>query len=233
MTYTTDILQQLRRDWQYRANSPDSRRAFEHLHQQHPEVDLHTATDMGGVLTLLEARSGCDVLTKAKILQALLIEADDELLRRALLQTLLPGVVSACRQLRFGEGIIDDPSETLGVAIALCAELLVDWAGQSRPYAGPDILSALRGRLRRWLLKEKEAQRHLAGYDGFDATAPENSQLLTRLEQLRGGDFDRLARLTYARVFEGVSLRDLANADHTSTRQLASELQLFALQQLL
>jgi hypothetical protein len=154
-------------------------------------------------------------------------------MRRALLQTLLPGIVSTCRQLRFGEGIIEDPSEVLGVAISLCVELLVDWAGQTRPYAAPDILSALRGRLRRWLLKEKDALRLTTNFDGLDATAHESSPLLNRLAALRGGPHDRMVRLTYARVFEGISLRELAAADHSSCATLRQELQIFALQQLL
>jgi hypothetical protein len=233
MTYSTDVLYQLRRDWDYRSRTPDSRRARDLLDARHPELDLGSIPDMAGVLALLESRGGRSVLEKARLLQALLLESADEFLRRALLQTLLPGVVSTCRQLRFGDGIIDDPSETLGVAIALCAELLVDWAGESRPYAGPDILSALRGRLRRWLLKEKEALRATTVPDTYDPIGPEPSLLLTRLEQLRGGPHDRLARLTYARVFEGETIAALAASDHSSTATLQRELQQFALHQLL
>ena len=232
MTTHTDILQQLRRDWDYRASSPASRDAYRRLHERHPDLGLSTLEHLGDVVGQLESRSGRSAIEKARILGALLIEANDEMLRRALLQTLLPGIVSTCRQLRFGDGIIDDPSETLGVAIALCAELLVDWAGQRRPYAGPDILSGLRGRLRRWLLKEKAA-RYQVSSETLDVASPAGSELLTRLEQLRGGPHDRLVRLTYARVFEGIPLRDLASADHSSVRSLHRELQVFALQELL
>ena len=233
MTYSNDVLHQLRCDWDYRSRSTDSRRARDRLNERHPHLDLTSVPDMAAVLALLESRGGRSVIDKALILQALLIESGDEFLRRALLQTLLPGIVSTCRQLRFGDGIVDDPSETLGVAIALCAELLVDWAGQSRPYAGPDLLSALRGRLRRWLLKEKEARLATNALAAFDPLGEEPSLLLTRLEQLRGGPHDRLVRLTYARVFEGIPLRALAAADHSYTTVLQRELQLFALQQLL
>ena len=233
MTYSIDILQQLRRDWDRERTSPASREARTRLHQRHPDLDLDFHGDMGDVLTLLESRGGRCVLDKARLLEAMLVEGDLPFMRRALLQTLLPGIVSTCRQLRFGEGIIDDPIEVLATAISLCAELIVDWAGQQRPFAGPDLLSALRGRLRRWLLKEKEAQRATAPFDGLDAASNDASGLLTRLEQLRGGEHDRLVRLTYARVFEGISLRNLAAADHTSMAMLRAELQVFALQQLL
>ena len=233
MTYSTDILQQLRRDWDRERTSEASREARDRLHHRHPDLDLRFHGDMGDVLALLETRGGRCVLDKARILEAMLAESDLAFVRRALLQTLLPGIVSTCRQLRFGDGIIDDPSEVLAMAISLCAELIVDWAGQQRPFAGPDLLSALRGRLRRWLLKEKEALRATAPFDGLDAASEDASPLLTRLEQLRGGEHDRLVRLTYARVFEGIPLRELAAADHSSMGTLRQELQVFALQQLL
>jgi len=232
MTFTTDILQQLRRDWDYRSRSRDSRRALRRLDEAHPDLDLTTAEDMSGVLAFLEARSGRSVLEKARILQALLIEADDEFLRRALLQTLLPGIVSTCRQLRFGDGIIDDPSETLGVAIALCAELLVEWAGQSRPYAGPDVLSALRGRLRRWLLKEKSALESSASFNEELFLGSNESHLMTRLEMAAVHD-PRLAHLAYARIFDDAPLKSLAAADHSSVGTLRLELERFALRELL
>jgi hypothetical protein len=233
MTYSTDILQQLRRDWDRECHSAESQVTYRQLHRSHPSLDLAGCTDMGDIVSLLEARSGRGVLEKAALVAAMLHEGERAFMRRALLQTLLPGIVSTCRQLRFGEGIIEDPSEVLGVAISLCVELLVDWAGQTRPYAAPDILSALRGRLRRWLLKEKDALRLTTNFDGLDATAHESSPLLNRLAALRGGPHDRMVRLTYARVFEGISLRELAAADHSSCATLRQELQIFALQQLL
>jgi hypothetical protein len=232
MTFTTDILQQLRRDWDYRSRSRDSRRAVRLLDEAHPELSLRDVEDMGGVLGLLETRSGRCVLEKARILQALLIESDDEFLRRALLQTLLPGIVSTCRQFRFGDGIIDDPSETLGVAIALCAELLVEWAGQSRPYAGPDLLSALRGRLRRWLLKEKALLQTTAPYNDEERAGEGGTSLETRLALVAVHE-PRLAQLAYARIFDETSLKALAHADQSSVGTLRLELERFALRELL
>ena len=232
MTFTTDILQQLRRDWDYRSRSRDSRRAVRLLDEAHPELSLRDVEDMGGVLGLLETRSGRCVLEKARILQALLIESDDEFLRRALLQTLLPGIVSTCRQFRFGDGIIDDPSETLGVAIALCAELLVEWAGQSRPYAGPDLLSALRGRLRRWLLKEKALLQTTAPYNDEERAGEGGTSLETRLALVAVHE-PRLSQLAYARIFDETSLKALAHADQSSVGTLRLELERFALRELL
>lgn len=229
MTTNIDLLGQLRREWQQVGRTSASRAALDILRERHPDLGLGTLNDLGDVVGALEARSGRTVLERAALVRALLEEAAQPLLRRTLLQTLIPGIVSVCRQLRFGNGIVRDPSETVATALALASELLIDWAGQSRQYAAPDILSALRGRLRRWLLKEKQALRAIAIFAPGEETAPESSPLATRLDSYRGSQYDRLARLTYARVFEGRSLRELARDDHSAPGSLQAELQHFAI----
>jgi len=192
------------------------------------ELPLDGVIDLGDLVESLERRSGLTVIEKAEILKALLVEAREPEIARALLQTLIPGIISTCRQLKFGDGIISEPSETLAVAIASCTELIHDWAGQSRQYCAPDLLSALRGRLRRWMLKEKEAARSVqeAQHQVEPTTIP--SPLLTRLETMARGPHERLVRLTYQRVFEGRSLRELAKADRSAPQSLQLELQNFA-----
>jgi hypothetical protein len=233
MNCTPDLLTELRRDWRRVGRRPSARAAARRLDERYPELDLGSQEDLVDVVALLESRSRRSVLERAEIVRALLCEASDPDVHRALLQTLLPGVVSVCRQLRFGEGIVEEANETLSVAVSLLSELLVDWAGQSRQYAAPDLLSALRGRLRRWLLREKDVRRALSSHGVTEQAAPEGSALITRLESLRGGEHDRLARLTYARVFEGRSLRELAANDHSAPVSLQSELQIFARRHLL
>ncbi|HEV3267146.1 MAG TPA: hypothetical protein VGZ68_01950 [Acidimicrobiales bacterium] len=233
MTTKTDLLGNLRLEWRRVGRTPSAREATRRLEERHPHLRLEAQDDLVDVVALLESRSGRNVLERAEIVRALLVEASDPDVHRALLQTLLPGVVSTCRQLRFGDGIIDDPSDTLSMAVSLLSELLVDWAGQSRQYAAPDLLSALRGRLRRWLLKEKEALKNVSHFDHVDRASEESSSLLTRLESLRGGQHARLVRLTYARVFEGRSFRELAADDHSAPVSLQSELQHFAVRFLL
>ena len=228
MTTKIDLLGNLRLEWRRVGRTQSARESCQRLAERYPDLSLDAQTDLHDVVNLLETKGGRNVLERAQIVRVLLIEASDPDVHRALLQTLLPGVVSVCRQLRFGDGIIADPSETLAMAVSLLSELLVDWAGQQRQYAAPDLLSALRGRLRRWLLKEKEALRCISHFERVDEPALEASPLLTRLESLRGGEHDRLVRLTYARVFEGRSIRELAAHDHSAPVSLQSELQYFA-----
>jgi hypothetical protein len=232
MTTKLDLLHNLRHEWRWIGRRPSAREATRRLDERHPHLRLGDQQDLCDVVDLCESRSGRNVVERAQIVRALLEEASDPDTHRALLQTLLPGVVSVCRQLRFGEGIIDEPSDALAMAISLLSELLVDWAGQSRAYAAPDLLSALRGRVRRWMLKEKDARHTVANFELVDRAAEDASPLLTRLESLRV-DHDRLVRLTFARVFEGRSLRELAADDHSAPVALQSELQHFAVRYLL
>lgn len=228
MTIKFDVLGSMRYEWQHVGRTPLARRSLAAFSDRHPELELEQLGDLCELVTLLEARSGRNVVERAQIVSALLSEAGDHQIHRTLLQTLIPGVVSVCRQLRFGDGIIDDPSETVSMALSLASELLVDWSGQTRQYAAPDLLSALRGRLRRWLLKEKVALRSVSNFDRIDEPAIEASPLLSRLHSFRGSQYDRMARITYARVFDGLSLREVAASDHSSPGSLQKELQHFA-----
>ncbi len=141
-----DILTNMRTEWRWIGRRPSARAALRRLDERHPDLRLAEEHDLCDLLGLLESRGGRSVLERAEIVRALLEEATDPDIHRALLQTLLPGVVSVSRQLRFGDGVVDEPSEMVSVAISLLSELSVDWAGQSRTYAAPDLLSALRGR---------------------------------------------------------------------------------------
>ena len=228
MTTKIDVLGQLRRDWQRSGRSDAARVSVTCLRESHPGEGFEGVEDLWDVVRILEATGGRSVLERATIVRVLLEEAHDPLIRRALLQTMIPGIVSVCRQLRFGDGIISDPSETVATALGLADELLADWAGQSRQYGAPDILSALRGRLRRWLLREKAAAAIVSSFEMSDQPAVAESALETRLASYRGGEYDRLARLTYARVYEGRSLRELARDDHSAPVSLQAELQHFA-----
>lgn len=228
-----DVLGQLRREWQRVGRSSEAQVSVACLLESHPGDGFEGLIDLGDVVRALETTGGRSVLERARIVRILLEEAHDPLIRRALLQTLIPGIVSVCRQLRFGEGVIQDPGETVSTALGFANELIADWAGQSRQYGAPDILSALRGRLRRWILKEKFAAAYVTSSNGVEQPAAAASPLETRLVGYCGGEYDRLARLTYARVYGGQSLRELARVDHSAPHSLQAELRQFAIHFLL
>ena len=233
MTTPHDHLGQLRDDWRWRCHRHASILAMAKIRERHPDEALARLADLGELVVSLDVGGGRSVIERARIAQVLLIEAANEEVRRALLQTLLPGVVSTCRQLRFGQGIVNEPHECVAAAISMLNDLIRDWAGESRPYAAPDLLSALRGRLRRWLLKEKQSRLCAVRPDDPEPAAATGSALLTRLEMLVEGPHERLARLTYQCVFAGIPLRELAREDQSSLPSLRRELQIFALAHLL
>jgi len=158
---TPDVLAQLRSEWRRVGRSIEAREALERLRAQSPGEIPAFVVDLAGLVAALEPNGGLDRLHRARILAALLLGARDPLVRRCLLQTLLPGIVSVARKLRFGEGIADSPRTFLADAVAESAELLKDWAGEARPYAGPDLLGALRCRLRRKMLADKARRAEL------------------------------------------------------------------------
>jgi hypothetical protein len=224
-----DVLTALRNEWARIGHTASSAAACQKIIAGHPGLALDGVQHLADLVRVLEPRGGRTIEQRADIVRAMLIEARDVDIRRALLQTLLPGIVSTCRQLRWGNGIFADPSEVMGEGVSMANELLTQWAGQARQYAAPDLLSALRGRLRRWMLKEKKSQCQILRFEPLDVVANEASPLLTRLESFRGGPHDRIATITYRRVFEGRSLKDLAALDRSSQKALQQELQHFAL----
>ena len=228
-----DVLTQLRYEWTAIGFDAASRAVWRDI-QQRNQLDFVEADSLGTLLKRLEPRGGLTVEERSMVIQVLLQEAAHPVVHRALLQTLLPGLVSTCRQLQFGRGIIHRPSDVVNEAITMLSEILDEWAGQSRPYAAPDILSALRGRLRRWLLREKDHSRRTIGETTLATVEAESSHLLIRLTKLlEQPEHQDLAEMVYARVFQGVPLAELAKERHVAPITLQRSLQQFTTKHLL
>jgi len=228
-----DVLNQLRYEWSAIGFDARSRVVWRDI-QQRNQLDFVDADNLGTLLKRLEPRGGLSVEERSTVIQALLLEANNPDVHRALLQTLLPGLVSTCRQLNFGRGIASCPSDVVNEAITMLSEILQEWAGQSRQYAAPDILSALRGRLRRWLLREKDHARRNGGEVPVTTVEAEASHLLTRLTKLmEHPEHCDLAEVVYARVFQNVPLAELARERHVAPVTLQRTLQQFSTEHLL
>lgn len=132
----------------------------------HPQVVPDDVVDLHDLVLALEPRGGLTPEERARVVTALLDAArEDPLMRRCLLQTLLPGIVAVARRLQFGAGIADDPRTFLSDALTEAVELLTAWSGEHRRYAAPDLLNALRCRLRRRMLADKRRRTELVGDD--------------------------------------------------------------------
>jgi len=223
-------LDDLRREWQIISRTTASRTACELLKAQHPPLAETRARDLGDVVELLEPRSGLSQIDRAQLAAALLAATPlDGLLARALLQTLLPGLIGVARKLDWGRGRADDPASFLADLITATYELIVEWGGQRRPYAAPDLLNAARCRMRRRLEQASEAR-----LVSLEALVESSSLLPITIDEdpmasiqallaEAGPDVDPVgAAALFGREVLGLSLRELADLTGVSTRRLAA-----------
>jgi DNA-directed RNA polymerase specialized sigma24 family protein len=94
----------------------------------------------------------------ARLVRVLLREAGaDPFIPRLLVQALLPGLIGVAGKLRWGRGgDWQDGEEFFCELLATTWCVIAEWAGQDRPYAVRDLLSAIRCRARRQLFRAKE-----------------------------------------------------------------------------
>jgi DNA-directed RNA polymerase specialized sigma24 family protein len=94
----------------------------------------------------------------AHLIRVLLREAgSDPFFCRMLVQALVPGLVTVAGKLQWGRGgDWRDGEEFFGELLSTTWVVLQEWSGQDRPYAVLDLLSAIRCRLRRQLLRSKD-----------------------------------------------------------------------------
>ena len=221
-------LDHLRSEWAIISRSRDSRTAAVLLAAAHPTVRELSPRDLGAVVELLEPGSRLTQVERAHLAAQLLVSAPQHpLIARALLQTLLPGLVGVARRLRWGAGTGDDPSTFLADLITILFELIVEWGGQDRPYAAPDLLNATRCRMRRRI--EGLDDRTLVGLDRPDGTTLEPSpthdadptdELEAQIAILCEGDPVAAAGLL-GRAVLGYSYREIAEMTGHSPRLLA------------
>ena len=165
----------------------------------------------------------------AALVRVLLREADvDPLVARFLVQALIPGMLSISVRLRWGQGgDWKDGSEFFAELVSTTWEVLADWAGQDRPFAVLDVLSAARCRIRRQLFRERDRRNlHVPLTDDAMARKPAHSE--TELEQLTRTLMDLRQRgmrpeeveVLYAQHVLGYSISELAAVTGRDRRSL-------------
>ena len=94
----------------------------------------------------------------ARLVRVLLREAEaDPFVTRMLVQVLIPGLVTVAGKLQWGRGgEWRDGEEFFGELVSTTWLVVQEWAGQDRPYAVLDLLSAVRCRLRRQLFRSRD-----------------------------------------------------------------------------
>lgn len=157
-------LDQLHAEWTVVSRSRASREAVRMLCNQDPAVASLTRRECGDLGDLVEAlrrRSGAASREQAAhaVRAMLRLAPRHPLVARAVLQSLVPGLVNVARGLSWGAG--GDwlgGGQFLSDVIATAWEVITDWSGQDRPYAVLDLLSAIRCRLRRQLAAQMTAR---------------------------------------------------------------------------
>ena len=221
-------LDHLRAEWAGISRSRDSRMAAALLAAAHPTIMELGPRDLAEVVVLLEPSSRLNQVERAHLASRLLVSAPDHpLVARALLQTLLPGLVGVARRLRWGAGTGDDPSTFLADLVTLLFELIVEWGGQDRPYAAPDLLNAVRCRMRRRM--DALDDRTTIGLDRADGSMIEpapthdvdpSDELEAQIAVLCEGDPIAAAGLL-GRAVLGLSYREISRMTGHSPRLLA------------
>ena len=165
----------------------------------------------------------------ARLVSVLLREsAGDPFLARMLVQALLPGLIGVAGKLRWGKGgEWRDADEFFGELLETAWIVLGEWAGQDRPYAVLDLLSAIRCRMRRQLFRAKDRNGRAVplGVETEDSSwgrAETGLEELTRIliERHRGGMRPEEVQVLYANIVLGYSVSELATITGRDRRVL-------------
>ncbi len=165
-TYRLRPIDDLTVEWTALRRQPESRRALGRLSDVEPLVAGLGCRDLGDLVAALRHDAGTlDRPQAAAVVRAMLrSEGAHPLIGRALLQALLPGLLTVARRLSWGlGGDWEDGGAFFADLVATTWEVLVGWSGSDRPYAVLDILSAVRCRVRRQILARRNARAKVAG----------------------------------------------------------------------
>lgn len=236
-------MDRLHRDWEWTGRTAAAREALHLLAASEPlvaEEALAGAADLFDLVAALHrARSPAERDRAAQIVQAMLRGGRGQaLVARAIVQAMVPGLVGLARRLAWGGGDWPDTGSFLADAVATAWEIVVSWAGQDRPYAVLDILSAVRSRLRRRIVRQRNGTALIArgaveqlpeaaqaaSTSAFGATAATELEGLAGLiEDLRGrGLHPTDAAVVYGRDVLGLTLSELSLLSGRSRRHLSA-----------
>jgi hypothetical protein len=237
-THRIDLIDHMTAEWQSIGRSPAAIRALARVAQRDPQM-------AGLVLGTRERPAPCptplDLIDHmrrasgrrqredaARLIRVLLREAEsDPFIGRLLVQALLPGLISVATMLQWGlGGEWSDGEEFFAELISTTWLVVQEWAGQDRAYAVLDLLSAIRCRLRRQLLRSKEQGNHhvplvSGGYDR-DVRSETDLEELTRILinlHSEGMDHEEI-QLLYAQHVLGYTIAELAPTSGRERRAL-------------
>ena len=237
-THHTDLIDHMTAEWQSIGRAPGAVRALARVARSDPAMTLlvlgtnghpgRCPTPLDLVDHMRRATGRRQREDAARLIRVLLREAGSEpFVGRMLIQALLPGLISVASMLQWGlGGEWRDSDEFFSEVISTTWLVVQEWAGQDRAYAVLDLLSAIRCRLRRQLLRSKESGHRLSPLHPSDGNR--TSQTETDLEQLtrilinlhsEGMDHEEV-QLLYAQHVLGYTIAELAHSTGRERRAL-------------
>ncbi len=233
------LIDQMSAEWHSIGRSPAAVRALRAVAERDPLLSALVLGTAGGPGS---CPTPCDVVEHmrrasgraqreeaARLVRILLRESGgDTFVGRMLVQALLPGLMTVAGRLRWGQGgDWQDGEEFFGELVATTWLILREWAGQDRPYAVLDLLSAIRCRLRRQLFRDKELAERAATYHQEETVAPA-ARAETDLEELarilvdlhRTGMRNDDIQVLYAHHVLGYSIAELSAMTGRDRRSL-------------
>ncbi len=237
-THHTDLIDHMNAEWQSIGRSPAAVRALARVARRDPglaRLVLGSARQPASCPTPLDlvehmrrASGRRQREDAARLIRVLLREAgSDPFIGRMLVQALLPGLISVASMLQWGiGGEWSDGDEFFAELITTTWLVVREWAGQDRAYAVLDLLSAIRCRLRRQLLKSKETGlRHVplvsAGYDRDVRPETDLEELARILINLHSEGMDHEeVQVLYAQHVLGYTIAELASTTGRERRAL-------------
>ena len=149
-------LEQLNREWTTAGRSPSAHLATATLLARHARL-LRGCADLCDVVEALGPGGAERFVAMSSLLE---LSSELPVLRRALLQLLLPGLPGVARRIGWGAPSFSR-GECMAELVSISWELTGRWAGQRRAYCVPDLLSATRLAAMRRVLALRPAGDHL------------------------------------------------------------------------
>jgi hypothetical protein len=236
-------IEQLNTEWRTLGRSAGAVRALHRLAERDPDLSLLVHGAAGGQATLPPpCPAPCDLIEHmrqatgnrgreeaAALIRVMLREAPlDPLVIRFLIQALLPGLLTIAARLRWGQGgDWDDGSEFFSETLSTTWMVVTDWAGQDRPYAVLDLLSAIRCRMRRQLfrardLRQQQVQMTSGVAEPRARTTETDLEVLARtlIDLRQAGMRAEDVEVLYAHSVLGFSIAELALSTGRDRRSL-------------
>jgi hypothetical protein len=224
-------IDQLATDWLASSRGSASREAYVLLASRESVVAEAGVADLHELVRKLRQAIGDSKGTWApSVIQAMLrSQWVHPLVSRAVLQALLPGLVTIARRLSWGSGgNWTDGAAFFDDLTTVAWEVITEWSGQSRAYALLDLLSAIRCRMRRQLLNRRNRREVSIGVElesylshPIASEGTDLELLAQEIDKATGTELEEIdAAVLYGVRVLGLTMTELAKLTGRSRRYL-------------